>query len=166
MMSGTIRAFKVVAVADDGRRISATHYRLPKDYVQTYVGSDGRTSLVQTAMVFETMEHAIDWIDAKKGLEVWGCTCGTTEPVAVVYPFSGMNEINASERAPYDPQEMHALVSGSAVRIWPDVRAICEDTIRRREWIVKQFGYKEYDLRMATPPGALIATDVLLTERV
>jgi len=158
-----IEAIKVVSVDGDGRRLSAMRYRLPDDYVQVYVDAAGATNVVRTSMVFEDIDAARGWIKDADGLEIWSCTCGEVVEVSTLFDFSGMNEIVAFVRAPYDAEEMAALVSGRAVRIWPKVKVNRQPDA---SYVTTVVSYHRYGCELPIPPGSLLARDVTLVRRV
>lgn len=164
-----IEAAKVVRRLVDGSRVSAMSPRLPVDYVQTYFASDGTPLTVPVAMVFDTYESGLAWLagyDLGDALEVWNCTCASASRPEVGYRLSGLNEIRAGVRKPYEAAEMLALLTGRASRVWPDVRALWKDMPSGRELVVETIGYRSYDATMELPPGTLVATDVVLAERL
>ena len=147
--------FKVVKIKDDGRRVSATEESLPKDYVQTYIESDGTINTISTALIFSDLNSAKKWQELMRPVfdgEIWTCSFRSADEIEALFPLFGMNEIRASKKGPYDPDEMAALISGRATRIWPNT--------------FDKSKFRSYRLRWFIHPGALVARDVRLIEKI
>jgi hypothetical protein len=82
----------------------------------------------------------------------------------VLYQLSGLSETTAWSLADHDPQEMFALTTGRAERVWPryhvDAKASTHDDMFR------PIGFEPYGRTVPPPHGTLAATDVTLTELV